>query len=219
MLLLGCSYIYYSYLLDSLVLVTWLAGKIVSEMSCTRNVLSATLNPIIPSYHIFLMSVFELSKPCVVYPSLLMHVLKEHIVWTLLFQLVQYGSNRCKTLLLVLLLRLVNPHISLPFSNLSTGVRSTNSFTVCTLHLLSLLPGNHPLTLKIAHLDMHHLIFGINSQIHSINLTSLVLIHLLIHLSTHLSHHPCSHHSSLFHSRLKTYLFNKSFLPWINNCE
>ena len=31
------------------------------------------------------------------------------------------GSNRFKTLLLVLLLRLLNPLISLPFSNLSTG--------------------------------------------------------------------------------------------------
>ena len=31
------------------------------------------------------------------------------------------GSNRLKTLLLVLLLRLLNPLISLPFSNLSTG--------------------------------------------------------------------------------------------------
>jgi len=31
------------------------------------------------------------------------------------------GSNRFKTLLLVLLLRIPNPLISLPFSNLSTG--------------------------------------------------------------------------------------------------
>jgi len=33
-------------------------------------------------------------------------------------------SNRSRTLLLVLLLRLLNPHISLPFSNISTGLRS-----------------------------------------------------------------------------------------------
>jgi len=33
-------------------------------------------------------------------------------------------SNRFKTLLLVLLLRLLNPHISLPFSNLCIGLRS-----------------------------------------------------------------------------------------------
>ena len=44
---------------------------------------------------------------------------------------------------------------------------------------------------------MHHLVFGINFQIHSVSLTSLVLIHLLIHLSTHLSYHPHSHHLSL----------------------
>ena len=38
---------------------------------------------------------------------------------------------------------------------------------------------------QIAHLDMHHLVFGINFQIHSVSLTNLVLIHLLIHFSTH----------------------------------
>ena len=37
---------------------------------------------------------------------------------------------------------------------------------------------------------MHHLIFGINFQIHIVSLTNLVLIHLLIHFSTHLYHHP-----------------------------
>ena len=40
------------------------------------------------------------------------------------------GSNRSRTLLLVLLLRLLNPHISLPFSNLSTGSRSTNALNI-----------------------------------------------------------------------------------------
>ena len=51
------------------------------------------------------------------------------------------------------------------------------------------------------------LVFGINFQIHSVSLTSLVLIHLLIHLSTHLchhpthlSHHPRSHYPSFLHS-------------------
>ena len=44
---------------------------------------------------------------------------------------------------------------------------------------------------------MHHLVFGINFQIHSISLTILVLIHLLIHFSTHLCHHPHSRHRSL----------------------
>ena len=38
----------------------------------------------------------------------------------------------------------------------------------------------HP-PLLTSHLDMHHLIFGINFQIHSISLI-LVLIYLLIHL-------------------------------------
>jgi len=56
------------------------------------------------------------------------------------------------------------------------------------------------ITLQFAHLDMHHLVFGINFQIHSVSLTSLVSIHLLIHLSTYLSRHPCSHHPSLLHS-------------------
>jgi len=45
---------------------------------------------------------------------------------------------------------------------------------------------------------MHHLVFGINFQIHSVILTILVSIHLLIHLSTHLCHHPHTlviHHS------------------------
>jgi len=39
---------------------------------------------------------------------------------------------------------------------------------------------------------MHHLVFGINFQIHSVSLTFLVLIHLLIHFSTHLCYHPHS---------------------------
>jgi len=40
------------------------------------------------------------------------------------------GSNRSRSLLLMLLLRLLNPHISLPFSNFSTGVRSTNALNI-----------------------------------------------------------------------------------------
>jgi len=61
---------------------------------------------------------------------------------------------------------------------------------------------------------MHHVVFGINFQIHSVSLTTLVSIHLLIHFSTHLcqsSPLSSSITPSLFHSRLKTYLFNKSF--------
>ena len=41
---------------------------------------------------------------------------------------------------------------------------------------------------------------GTNFLIHSVSLTSLVLIHLLIHLSTHLFHHPRCHHPSCLHS-------------------
>ena len=41
---------------------------------------------------------------------------------------------------------------------------------------------------------MHHLLFGIDFQIHSVSLTILVSIHLIIHFSTHLCH------PSLFHS-------------------
>ena len=39
---------------------------------------------------------------------------------------------------------------------------------------------------QIVHLDMHHLVSGINFHIHSVSLASHVSIHLLIHLSTHL---------------------------------
>jgi len=40
------------------------------------------------------------------------------------------GSNRSKALLLMLLSRLLNPHISLPFSNLFTGLISTNALNI-----------------------------------------------------------------------------------------
>ena len=56
------------------------------------------------------------------------------------------------------------------------------------------------LTELISCLDMHHLVFGINFQIHAVSLTILLSIHLLIHLSTHLWHHPRSRHPSLLHS-------------------
>jgi len=52
---------------------------------------------------------------------------------------------------------------------------------------------------------------GINFQIHFVSLISPVSIHLLIHLSTHPCHNRYSQHSSILHSRLKTYLFNKSY--------
>jgi len=53
---------------------------------------------------------------------------------------------------------------------------------------------------QIAHLHMHHLVFGINFQIHSISLTILVSFYLFIHFSTHLCHHLHSRHPSLLHS-------------------
>jgi len=74
---------------------------------------------------------------------------------------------------------------------------------VPALHLLSLCLSRQPSPpwkSQIAHLDMHHLVFGINFEIYSVSLTILVSIHLLIHLSTHLCHHPHSRHPSLLHS-------------------
>jgi len=121
----------------------------------------------------------------------------------------------------MLLLRLINPHISLPFSNLSTGLRSTNAlninsfllptkflqplnltiltiwslfnpFAVLAHHLLSPFlarqPSPHWKSL-IARSAMHHPVFGMNSQIHSVSLASHVSTHLLIQLSAYYCHH------------------------------
>jgi len=74
---------------------------------------------------------------------------------------------------------------------------------VPALRLLSLFftrQPSPPWKSQIAHLVIHHLVFGINFQIHSVSLTILVSIHLLIHFSTHLSHHPHSRHPSHLHS-------------------
>ena len=65
---------------------------------------------------------------------------------------------------------------------------------------------------QIAHSDKHHPVSAVNSLILSVSLASLST-HFLTHLSAHLYYHHHSHHPSLFHSRLKTYLFNKSFPP------
>jgi len=70
-------------------------------------------------------------------------------------------------------------------------------------HLLLPFPAHQPYAhwkSEIPHLDMHHLVSGINSKIHFISLVSPVLIHLLIHLSTHPCHHLHSQHPSLLHS-------------------
>jgi len=61
-----------------------------------------------------------------------------------------------------------------------------------------------------------HLVFGINFQVHFVSLASLVLIHIysLVNPSFFsLSPLSASITTLLFHSRLKTYLFNKSFQP------
>jgi len=115
---------------------------------------------------------------------------------------------------------------SIPIQSSSRGYLSTDAvpdlgflqllnlaiFTTLSLFNLLAVPAPHLLSLflarqpsphwksQIAHLDMHHLVFGINFQIHSVSLSILVSIHLLIHFSTHLCHHPHSHHPSLFHS-------------------
>jgi len=68
----------------------------------------------------------------------------------------------------------------------------------------------------IAHLDTHHLVSGINSEIHSVSLASHVSTYFLIHLSAHLCHHHHSHHPSLLHSFTpgsKPTFSTKSFPP------
>ena len=78
-----------------------------------------------------------------------------------------------------------------------------NLLAVPAPHLLSFflapLQPSPPWKSHIAHLVMHHLVFGINFQIHSVSFTIVVSIHLLIHFSTHLCHHPHSRHPSLLH--------------------
>ena len=95
--------------------------------------------------------------------------------------------------------------LSLTYKVLTTA-RPIAIFTTLSLFNLLAVPAPHLLSLflarqpspawksQIAHLDMHHLVFGINFQIHSVSLNILVSIHLLIHFSTHLCHHPHSRH-------------------------
>ena len=91
-----------------------------------------------------------------------------------------------------------------------------NPLTVPAAHLLSPFLAQQPslhLKSQTADLDMHHLVFGINlNQIHFVSITSPVSIH-LIHLLIYLCRLHHSHHPSLFHCMLKTYLINKSFPP------
>ena len=68
-----------------------------------------------------------------------------------------------------------------------------------------------------APLDMHHLTFGINSLLHSVNLIvfTLVLAHLILRISPHHSHHLRCHHLSLplpFTPALKLIFFTNPFL-------
>jgi len=68
-----------------------------------------------------------------------------------------------------------------------------------------------------APLDMHHLTFGINSLLHSVNLTvfTLLLVHLILRVSPHHSHHLRSHHLSRpppFTPDLKLISFTNPFL-------
>ena len=64
---------------------------------------------------------------------------------------------------------------------------------------------------------MHHLTFGINSLLHSVNLIvfTLLLAHLILRISPHHSHHLRSHHLSLpqpFTPDLKLISFTNPFL-------
>jgi len=55
---------------------------------------------------------------------------------------------------------------------------------------------------QIDHLDMHHLVFRINCQIHFVSLASLVSIYVVTQFafSSHLCHHHHSQHPLLLHS-------------------
>ena len=83
-------------------------------------------------------------------------------------------------------------------------------------------PCSHHLYLRhykspTAPLDMHHLTFGINSLLHSVNLIvfTVLLVHLILRISPHHSHHLLSHHLSLprpFIPELKLISFANPFL-------
>ena len=84
------------------------------------------------------------------------------------------------------------------FTNWSLFTRRQFSVLVCCHPFLAHQPSPHWKS-QIAELDMHHVVFGINFQIHSVSLTDLVFVHLLIHFSSHLCHHHHSQHA-LLHS-------------------
>ena len=77
------------------------------------------------------------------------------------------------------------------WSDRLSWLSSPDSWTA-KIHISPPLPA--PSTrIHISTQDMHHLVFGINFQIHFVNLINPVSIHLLVHLSTH----PCHHRHSL----------------------
>ena len=74
----------------------------------------------------------------------------------------------------------VNLPFSLPLKHSCTLCLRATSENYVTLHELGIRAMPRETTdpdPHIAHLDMHHLVFGINFQIHSVSLTSLVSIH------------------------------------------
>jgi len=89
--------------------------------------------------------------------------------------------------------------------------RSTRSSSVVTL---AHQPALHWKS-QITHLDMHHLVFGINFQIHFVSLITRFNSPPHAFVNPSLSPSPLSSSitPSLFQYRLKTYLFNKSFPP------
>ena len=137
------------------------------------------------------------------------HVFSIHII--------QYSENgKCHLVPLMTQLEYIEDSKLAIDSHMISGVQYSLAIFTLSLFYLLVVPTPHLLSLflarqsspwksQIAHLDMHHLVFGTNFQMHSVRLTSLVSIHFLIHLSVHLSRHPCSHHPSLVHSRLKTF--------------
>ena len=139
------------------------------------------------------------------------------------------GSNKFKTFLLVLLLRLLNPQMSLPFSNISTGLTSTNALninffllptkflqpvnlaisTVWSLFNKLAVPAPHLLSLFLAHQASPHWKSQIDhSDMHhpvsGINLL-ILSVSLASHVSTHLLIHVSvrlCHHQHCHHPSL-----------------
>ena len=128
----------------------------------------------------------------------------------------------------MLLLRLLNSHISLPFLNLSTGLRSTNKLNINFFLVsdLCLTPSQYPL-LICCHLfsPTNHILIENHRSLIQICITPSLESNKLTdsfrqprqscldsphHLSADLCHHHHYHQPSLLHSGLKTYLFNKS---------